>query len=597
MKLMKRICATVLSLTLVLSINSINGSVSDAAKKPKLTQNSTQINVGKTATIKVKNGSKKSKVTWKTTKKSIVSITRKVTKGSKAYAKVKGVKAGKTNVEALYKVGKTQKKLVCKITVKDKISDVTQSALPAANTSTALAAVPTPTVSVQTTIKPTEMPTAVPTPTMPPSAEMKAFLDTITIPYSDEIRGNITLPAAIDDADVTWRSSNTDVITDKDADGKAAGVVTRGAQDMTIKLTATINRNSEIASKDIEVTVKQAPAKLNDEDFVGYLFGSFTGSESKASDEQIYFAVSENGYKYTDLNNRKPVLTSTVGEKGVRDPFICRSPEGDRFFLIATDLSIFSRGGWGRTNASVTGSHDLILWESTDLVNWGEPKQIKVAVDNAGMAWAPEMIYNDKTGEYVIFFASSIVQNDKIVKPNAIYCTRTRDFVNFSETELFIDNTDNREIIDTTMLKADDGYYYRASKDGGNNEANGGIRLDRATDIFGDWEKVMDLDELGFGRDMTNKMLEGPELFRFNKKDWTDTNTVTYGLFSDRYMEGSGYLPLTTTDLLDTNNAYGSWKLPGAGEYSFDTLKKRHGTILNITQEELNRVRETYKND
>ncbi len=103
------------------------------------------------------------------------------------------------------------------------------------------------------------------------------------------------------------------------------------------------------------------------------------------------------------MNNAKPVLTSTVGELGVRDPYIYRSPEGDRFFLIATDLSIYHRGGWkkneqGYYDPSTTGSHYLVLWESTDLVNWGTPKHIKVAPENAGMAWAPEMIYNDKTG-------------------------------------------------------------------------------------------------------------------------------------------------------------------------------------------------------
>ena len=43
---------------------------------------------------------------------------------------------------------------------------------------------------------------------------------------------------------------------------------------------------------------------------------------------------------WDDLNNNHPILTSTLGEKGVRDPFIIRSPEGDKFYLIATDLKI-----------------------------------------------------------------------------------------------------------------------------------------------------------------------------------------------------------------------------------------------------------------
>ncbi len=577
MKKKKRIFAMALCLALVLSLAQTAGA--GAAKKPKLNKKKVNVTVGKTKTIKVKNGVKKAKVTWKTSNKSVAVIVKKSKAGKKAFAKIKGVKAGNARITAEYKLGKTKRRLVCKVNVKDNQSNVT----PVTDAPTSVP-----------TVVPTVLPTAVPTPTVPPSTQMQALLDTITIPYAEEVRGHMTLPETIDGAEVVWTSSNTDVITDREIDGKAPGYVTRGAENQVVKLTAKVTKDGETAYKDINVNVLKAPKALSEDDFVGYLFGSFTGTEGRASDEQIYFAVSEDGFFYKDLNDKKPVLTSTIGERGVRDPYICRSAEGDRFFLIATDLSIYFRGGWGNTSASVDGSHYLIFWESTDLVNWSEARMIEVACENAGMAWAPEMIYNDKTGEYVIFFASSIVDtNGNFVKNNAIYCTTTRDFVNFSETELYIDNMDGREVIDTTMLKVGD-YYYRASKDGSNWDVNGGIRVDRSDDIFGEWERVLDLDELGFDRDMTNKTLEGPELFKFNKKDWTDPDTPLYGLFSDRYMEGAGYLPLTTTDFEDTKNAYGSWKILGNSEYSFDELKKRHGTILNITQEELDNLNAAY---
>lgn len=76
------------------------------------------------------------------------------------------------------------------------------------------------------------------------------------------------------------------------------------------------------------------------------------------------------------------------------------------------------------------------------------------------MAWAPEMIYGDVSGQYIIFFASGIMNPETKykAKPNAIYYVATRDFVNFSDTKLLIDNqTDGeeegkaREIIDTTI--------------------------------------------------------------------------------------------------------------------------------------------------
>ena len=318
-------------------------------------------------------------------------------------------------------------------------------------------------------------------------------------------------------------------------------------------------------------------------------------------------------FAFADMNNGKPVLVSSVGEKGVRDPYLYRSPEGDRFFLIATDLSVFNRGGWfineqGYYDPSTTGSSNLVLWESTDLINWGEPKLLPVAPANAGMAWAPEMIFDDETGEYIIFFSSSIMNPETKykAKPNAIYYVATRDFVHFSDTKIFIDNQSEpdgkpREIIDTTVIKIGD-YFYSASKDGDNAEANGGIvilRNKKLLDAEG-WEKVLDLDELDLKLDglkidvLDNSTLEGPELFQYNKKDWADPNVPEYGLMADQYSVGAGYLPLKTTNLEDVTNLDNSWKVLSADEYSFDRLKKRHGTILRITKEEVDRLKKEF---
>lgn len=438
----------------------------------------------------------------------------------------------------------------------------------------------------------------------------------LSIPSAEEIRGNITLVDEFYGATIAWKSGDPAVISDEAIGAKAAGVVTRGAEDQKVILTATITLGAETATKEIEVNVKAAPAPISADDYVGYLFGHFIG-EGGADQEQIYFATSTDGRNFNDMNEGKPVVVSTVGEEGLRDPYMYRSAEGDRFFIVATDLSIFNRGGWkkneqGYYDPSCTGSHYLVVFESTDLVNWSEPKHIKVAPENAGMAWAPEMIYNEETGEYIIFFASSIMDPETKykAKPNAIYCVATRDFVNFSETKLFIDNqTDNigdgkpREIIDSTVIKIGD-YYYSASKDGDNAEANGGIRVMRNKNLmdYTGWEKVYDLDELGLDltglnvRVLNNSSLEGPEFFRFNKKDWADPEVPEYGLFADQYAAGVGYLPIITTDVMDIDNSKGSWKILQPGEYSFDMLKKRHGTIINLTQEELDRVNAAFPN-
>lgn len=436
---------------------------------------------------------------------------------------------------------------------------------------------------------------------------MTEVLKMFEIPHSDAIRGNITLPDRIGDFDIIWTSSNPSVISDKKTGNMEKGAVTRSAEDVKVVLKAEARFNDRYEEKEFEVLVLKKPAPIMDEDYQGYLFGHFIG-EADENGEQIYFALSENGLKFSDMNGSRPVIVSRVGEKGLRDPFICRSYEGDRFFLVATDLSIYNRGGWfkneqGYYDASTTGSPNLVFSESSDLINWSEPRLIEVAPENAGMAWAPEIVYYEETGEYIIFFSSSIM--DPVTKlkskPNAIYYVSTRDFVNFSETRLFIDNqTDNekdgnrREIIDTTVLKIGD-YYYSASKDGDNSEANGGIRIMRNRNLLDTdgWEKVLDLDELGLatsGLDISaldNTSLEGPELFRYNKCDWRDPEVPEYGLMADRYNVNGGYLPLTTTDIEDRDNSHNSWRILEKTDYSFDKLKKRHGTVMALTKKEI----------
>lgn len=342
--------------------------------------------------------------------------------------------------------------------------------------------------------------------------------------------------------------------------------------------------------------------------YEGYLFAHFIG-EMDGNSEQIYFSVSEDGLHFKDLNGGKPILVSTVGEKGVRDPYLYRSPVENRFYLIATDLSIYNRGGWfkneqGYYDASTTGSSNLVLWESEDLINWSQPRLLPVAPKNAGMAWAPEMIYHEETEEFIIFFSSSIMNPSTKMKekPNAIYYVATRDFVEFSEAKILIDNQSDpdgkiREIIDTTILKIGD-TYYSASKDGDNAEANGGIRILKTKTLLdaGRWEKVLDLDELslnieGLGiKNLDNGDLEGPELFVYNRKDWENENVPEYGIILDRFQADLGYLPIKTVDFEDSTNANNSWKILSSDEYSFDKLKKRHGTILNITKEEVSKL-------
>ena len=478
----------------------------------------------------------------------------------------------------------------------------------------------------------------------------------------DGVYGNVYLPEEVDGAKITWWSSNEDIIYPKYDGDIAPGEVFRPNQDTKVTLIAKIEKDGQATKYEQEVLVKAAAPEIADEDYEAYLFGHFIGEgtgETRdgvkiATGEQIFFALADvgQGLHFKDMNgstssNLKPVLTSDVGERGVRDPFMCRSPEGDTFYLIATDLSVYTRGGWNNNagQATKTGSHSIILWESHDLVNWTHARQIPVAREDAGMAWAPEMIFCEETGEYYIFFSSTVLDDyekgvdAKILERDCVYFTTTRDFIHFGETKKFISNikypdgytntqetdqyainNDYRKVIDGSVMKIGD-YYYSACKDGGNNENHGGIRIQRTESLIPEeqerpdgeyeeavqWEFVMNLADIGFKvgpktnpneRDATNQCLEGPEWFIYNVADRKDPDVPEIGLMADYYANTSvGYIPFSTTDIEDTDNSNNSWRKLIDGEedgYSWDKQTKRHGTILRITAEEAERLKEAY---
>lgn len=123
---------------------------------------------------------------------------------------------------------------------------------------------------------------------------------------------------------------------------------------------------------------------------MAYLFVYFTGETEDG--EQVYFSVSRDGLHWKDLNQGVPVLTSPLGEKGVRDPFILRSVLDRKFYIMATDLRIASGISW--ETARSAGSKKMILWSSIDLIHWSNPWEYEVPLDDIGCVWAPEACYD-----------------------------------------------------------------------------------------------------------------------------------------------------------------------------------------------------------
>jgi len=133
-----------------------------------------------------------------------------------------------------------------------------------------------------------------------------------------------------------------------------------------------------------------------------------------------------------------------------------------------------------------SGWHDQIIGyaSSKDLVNWSEQKAIPVMEHEptAKNSWAPEVFYDDKKKNYLIFWATTIpgrhgdiADSEKEKGLNhRIYYTETTDFKTFSPTKMFFNS--DFSAIDATILK-DGKHYYMFIKNENPNPPQKNIRI------------------------------------------------------------------------------------------------------------------------
>ncbi|RKL65648.1 hypothetical protein CR203_19400 [Salipaludibacillus neizhouensis] len=413
----------------------------------------------------------------------------------------------------------------------------------------------------------------------------------IVIYNQDQVKGNLRLPTTGEhDTMITWKSSNPEIIKGSEQakdDQQQLGWVIRPDSDTDVTLTATVTRGTEQVEKLFDLQVLKNPGEI---DYDAYFFSYFTGEYEGG--EEISFATAEDPLYWRALNNGESVIQSTMGEEGLRDPFVMRSPEGDKFYMIATDLKMGESTNFDE--AQITGSHSLMIWESDDLVNWSDQRMVEVAPENGGNTWAPEAYYHEPTGEYVVFWASSMKVEDTYGqyqngRPsgqyNVMYYATTRDFHSFSEPKVMID--DGFPTIDTTFIE-NEGTLYRFTK----SEVGYKVYYEKADDFYYDEDGI---EENGFqfdpvlGTQNGNRGLighggnnEGQTIF----KDIHADKDLWY-LFLDSWP----YHVRWTDDLEDGQQLVNN--LIEDSEYALPP-GPRHGTVLPITRAEYNALQKKY---
>lgn len=304
-----------------------------------------------------------------------------------------------------------------------------------------------------------------------------------------------------------------------------------------------------------------------------YLFAHF--KEKVTPDgEQVYFAVSRDGYNWEKVNDSNPILTSTMGEKGCRDIEILRLHTGG-FVILTTDLCIAYRMDenyrvdWKQVNSH--GSKRLCMWKTDDLVNFSEQKLIYFGKDDFGCLWAPEVFFDEKNEEYLIHWGSTVKDTD--YKHMSIYCCTTKDFETFSEPKLYF--TKENEILDSHITKVGDTYhlFYK-------NSSNPAMNMHATSkNLYGPFEH----DE-AFEKYMDENIpcpgsYEAPTTYTLPDGKWC----MMLDFFGCE-KEKMGYVPFISREPGDAHfeRADDQFSFP----YGF-----KHGKVIEISNEEYERLR------
>ena len=308
-----------------------------------------------------------------------------------------------------------------------------------------------------------------------------------------------------------------------------------------------------------------------------YLFTHFR-EKITPDGEQVYFAVSADGYNFEELNSGKPVLVPELGERGCRDIEIIRIKDGS-FVILATDLCIARR--WDENynvdwkDCNHNGSKYLHIWRTKDLVNFSEEKLLDLGNHNFGCLWAPEVFYDEASGSYLIHWSSTVKEDD--FTHMSIYSSVTKDFETFSEPELFF--TKENEILDSHICKTGNTYhlFYKNSDPGINLHAT-------SVNLFGPYE-----NDDNFQSYMETihwpGAYEGPTTYILPDGSWC-LMLDFFGCEKDKM----GYVPFVS---------------PKAGDSNFTMAKElfsfpygfKHGHCIEITDDEYKRLKEHYIND
>ena len=305
---------------------------------------------------------------------------------------------------------------------------------------------------------------------------------------------------------------------------------------------------------------------------VAYLFTYFTGNAPE--EEQICYALSDDGYNYTPLNGGFPVISSdTIAfTQCVRDPHILRGEDGKTFYMVVTDMR--SSYGW-------SSNRGMVLMKSTDLVNWTHstvnfPTKYPKQWGNVIRVWAPETIYDKQAKRYMVFY--SLRTSDPKSFDRIYYSYVNDDFTDLiGEPQFLFDNGSATIDGDIVYNPADQLYHLFYKSEGGR-----GIFQATAKTLTAEpgkpagsqWTKI------DGHVDQTQEAVEGVGVCQsIDGKSWI----VMYDCYGNGHYQFCKSADLKTFQFVQNTATKGKFT-------------PRHGTIIPITQAEKDRVLKAFPN-
>ena len=327
-------------------------------------------------------------------------------------------------------------------------------------------------------------------------------------------------------------------------------------------LTALLMAAIALPSTAKQKTMPEEPKDPNE--MVAYLFTYFNSNAPE--DEQICYAISDDGYNYTPLNDGAPVILSdTIAlTQCVRDPHILRCEDGKTFYMVVTDMR--SAHGW-------SSNRGMVLLRSTDLVNWQHsainfPTRYTKTWKNVIRVWAPETIYDHKAKKYMVFY--SLRTSDPGSYDKIYYQYANKDFTDLEGEPQWLFDAGNATIDGDIVYNDADQLYHLFYKQ----ESGRGIYQATAKQLTDKWQMQ------GGNVEQTKEAVEGVGVCKaIDGKSWI----IMYDCY------GSGHYQFCSSTDLKNFKFERNTELKGK-------FTPRHGTIIPITRAEKERLLKAFPN-